>query len=146
MAKSQIQLLTEAVEKLINHPVAPVLPVLPIAPVAPIAPIDNTISQDLIVKFARLEENVRLNFQQVKDAIKELNDGTANRINKLENDKLNIQDSYPAMYKVDVEKRLTNLETKTDSQGISITRLMAYGSALIFLVGILEFFVSNFIK
>lgn len=146
MAKSQIQLLTEAVEKLINHPVAPVLPVLPIAPVAPIAPIDNTISNDLIVKFARLEENVKLNFQQVKDAIKELNDGTANRINKLENDKLNIQDSYPLMYKVDVDKAIKDLQTDTKAQGTAITKLWSYGIALIFIVGIVEFIISNFVK
>lgn len=113
MAKSQIQLLTEAVEKLINHPVAPVLPVLPIAPVAPIAPIDNSITQDLIVKFTRLEENVKLNFQQVKDAIKELNDGTTS---KIENH----------------ETRLNSLETSKTKQNTT----MAIG------IGILTILVS----
>lgn len=113
MAKSQIQLLTEAVEKLINHPVAPVAPVLPIAPVAPIAPIDNSISNDLIVKFARLEENVRLNFQQVKDAIKEVGDGTKKQID-------------------DHEVRLNSLETSKTKQNTT----MAIG------IGILSLLVS----
>src|ERR1035437_24651 len=80
----KLDALIQAVEKLVATPVAPVAPVLPIAPIAPVLPIDNSITQDLIVRFTRLEENVRLNFQQVKDAIKELTDGTSKRIDNIE--------------------------------------------------------------
>jgi hypothetical protein len=77
----KLDLLVQAVEKLVATPVAPVLPVAPIAPVAPVLPLNN---DDLIIRFTRLDENVTLNFKQVKDAIKELSDGTATRINSLE--------------------------------------------------------------
>ena len=77
-------MLITAVEKLIATPVAPVLPIAPVVPIAPVLPLDNSITQDLIVKFTRLEENVKLNFQQVKDAIKELTDGTAARLTGVE--------------------------------------------------------------
>lgn len=80
----KLEILIQAVEKLVASPVAPIAPVLPIAPIAPIAPLDNSITQDLIVKFTRLEENVKLNFQQVKDAIKELTDGTSARLGGVE--------------------------------------------------------------
>ena len=53
---------------------------LPLAPLAPLAPIVPA-NQDLLIKFTRLEENVSMNFQQVKDAIKELKDGTTAIIN-----------------------------------------------------------------
>jgi len=77
----QLLKLTEAIEKLLSNPIAPVAPVAPVLPVAPILPLN---SDDLIIRFTRLEENVTLNFKQVKDAIKELSDGTSNRITALE--------------------------------------------------------------
>src|ERR1035437_1236037 len=80
----KLDALVQAVEKLVANPVAPVLRVAPIAPIAPVAPIDISATQDLIVRFTRLEENVRLNFQQVKDAIKELTDGTSKRLDNVE--------------------------------------------------------------
>lgn len=77
----KLDLLITAVEKLVNNPVAVVAPIAPIAPVLPIVPLNN---DDLIIRFTRLDENVTLNFKQVKDAIKDLSDGTSSRINALE--------------------------------------------------------------
>ena len=49
---SQLQKLTEAIEKLVANPVAPIAPVLPIAPIAPIAPlvVTNSGDHDLLTK------------------------------------------------------------------------------------------------
>jgi hypothetical protein len=116
----KINKLTELIEVLIKREVAPILPVAPVAVVAPVLPIDNTISQDLIVKFTRLEENVRLNFQQVKDAIKELNDGTTTKI--------------------------AALEIKTEKNINDITKIMTWGSAGVLLLGVLEFIISKYMN
>lgn len=78
-SSKQLENLTQAIEKLLAKEVAQVLPVTPIAPIAPIAPIipANSGDHDLLT---RLEENVTLNFKQVKDAIQELGDGTKRQI------------------------------------------------------------------
>ena len=143
--KSQLTLLTEAIEKLINNPVAPVAPVLPIAPVAPVLPIvqPNSGDHDLLTSF-RSESLVE--FRTIKEAIKELTDGTSKRIADLEMDKLNCKESYQSLYKASVDKAIEDLQADVKSQGTAVTRLWAYGTALIFVVGIVEFFISNFVK
>jgi hypothetical protein len=124
--EGKIDSLTDAIKQLIAipvAPVAPVAPVLPIAPVAPVLPIENTIPNDLIVKFTRLEENVKLNFQQVKDAIKDLSDGTAGKI-------------------VDFEGRIRTLEKESEDHllvkrvvyGACGTMLLAVLSSIVYLV------------
>lgn len=65
----KLDLLINAVEKLVANPVAPVLPVLPIAPIAPIAPIDDS-------RLTRVEVKI----DGLKDDIKNLNDGTTLKI------------------------------------------------------------------
>lgn len=90
----------------------------------------------------RLDEKVDSIILQIK----EINDGTANRINKLEQEKLNSKDSYLIIYKADVDKRLDDLENKTDAQGTVITKIWSYGIAIIFAVGVVEFLLSTFLR
>ena len=104
--------LLRAVEKRV---VAPIAPVLPVAPVAPVLPILNSGDHDLLL---RLEENVNLNFKQVKDAIKELNDGTTSKLE-------------------DHEGRIRQSET-------SITQVKTFGTALVIAVGIIETIILKF--
>lgn len=117
---------------------------LPIAPVAPVLPLDTSISQDLVVKFTRLEENVKLNFQQVKDAINALSDGTARRINLLESEKLNARDSYCILYKAGVDEAIKELRAVSASNSVWITRSLAGGSVIIFILGILQFVIGKY--
>lgn len=138
----KIQLLTIAVEKLVANPVLPVAPVAPVAPILPIAQIHNG-DHDILTSF-RSESLVE--FRTIKEAIKELNDGTSKRISDLENEKLNTKDSYPVLYKKDVEDRLDKLENKTQEHNNIITKMWSYGVALIFLVGIVEFLLSTFLR
>jgi hypothetical protein len=78
--------------------------------------------------------------------IKEISDGTADRIRCLENEKLSAKDSYVSVYKKDVDDKLKSLQETSDKHGTNITRLIAYGTALIFLVGIAEFLISTLIR
>ena len=93
--------LTNAIERLLAREVAPVAPIAPIAPVLPIAPLlqTNTGDHDLLL---RLEENVTLNFKQVKDAIRELSDG------------VNLQIA-------DLQKRVGSLETAKTTTTIMLS-------------------------
>ncbi len=110
----KLDALTKAIEKLIANPIAPVLPVAPVAPVLPIVQ-PNTGDHDLLM---RLEENVTLNFKQVKDAIKELSDGTS--------------------------KRIGDLEVLTDKHSNDLIMIKTWGTAGLLILGIAQFLISKF--
>lgn len=131
----KLDLLIEVMNKMASHPIAPVAPVLPL---------DTSISQDLVVKFTRLEENVKLNFQQVKDAINALSDGTSHRIDLLETEKLNSRDSYCILYKAGVDEAIKELKVVSTNNSVWITRGLAGGSVIIFILGILQFVVNKY--
>src|ERR1035437_2101012 len=55
--------------------------------------------------------------------VNQLQDGTAKRISTLESEKLNVNDSYPVLYKKDVDDRLIVLEAKVNSLQTINTRV-----------------------
>ena len=78
------------------------------------------------------------------DQIRELKDTNAKRIDALESEKLNCRDSYVVLYKKEIETRLENHETRIKAGEITDTRLIAYGTALIFVIGIVEFILNKY--
>lgn len=82
-------------------------------------------------------------FDELKADIKDLKDGTATRITKLEAEKLNTADSYPVLYKADVDKKLDELEKCSKAHAEKITIIMTWGSVAVLLVGVLEFIISR---
>ena len=79
----KLDILIQAVEKLAANPVAvvaPVAPVLPIAPVLPVAAIApvNTGDHDFLLTFS---SEVKVRLDNIVNAIQNLTDGTATKIN-----------------------------------------------------------------
>jgi hypothetical protein len=105
----KLDLLTDAINKLVNIPVAPVAPVAPVLPIAPILPIDDS-------RLTRVEVKI----DGIKDDIKTLNDGITKQLG-------------------DHEIRIRLLE-------VSVTRIMSYGTALLFAVSIAQFLLSRLWK
>lgn len=76
----------DALEKLLTREVAPVAPVLPVAPVAPILPITSTSADDhlaisnLTLGLANLDQKMTDKFQDIKNDIKGVSDGTASQL------------------------------------------------------------------
>ena len=75
--------------------------------------------------------------------IKDLKEGTAERIANLELQKLNIQDSYPVLYKAGVEKMFDDHENRIRINTGRITQIMTWGAALMVMLGIAEFIISR---
>jgi hypothetical protein len=94
MAKTKIDCLLEAVEKLINNPIAPIAPVAPVLPIAPLPPVNN-LDHDLL---QRLDTKV----DALKDDIKAIQTGTSAQI-----------DNH--------ERRLNTLETSKTKQTTLLT-------------------------
>lgn len=67
--KTQIQKLTESIEKLLANPVAPVLPIAPVAPIAPIAPIVqvNSGDHDLLTKLDTKVDQIQIDVSTLKN-------------------------------------------------------------------------------
>ena len=86
---------------------------------------------------------LRTKMQSIKDDIKELKDDIASRVKTLEDEKVNIRDSYSVIYKVGIEERLGKLEAKTTDQGTMITKIWSYGIAALFVTGLVEFFINK---
>jgi len=97
-------------------PAIPAIPAIPSIPAIPPMGVFHSGDHDILT---RLEENVGINFKQVKDAIKELTDGTKSQIE-------------------DHEKRIRENEK-------NITKIMTWGTALIIFMGVVEFFVNKFV-
>ena len=79
----------------------------------------------------------------LSDQITKLDSGTSARITNLENEKLNINDSYPMLYKKRVDDNFLDHETRIRSNEINITRILTWGSILLVLLGVAEFFVAK---
>lgn len=115
--------------------------VVPIPAILAVPPISKNDDHDLLL---RLEENVNINFRQVKDAIKALSEGASGRIDKLEQDKLDIKYSYPILYKKGVEDCIADHETRIRLNTERIIKMMTYGTVLIFFIGIVEFIINKY--
>ena len=98
---------------------------------------------DFLLSFS---SEVKVKLDTIRDDIKDLSDGTAARITTLENEKLNIRDSYTAIYKTGVEKSLTDHEERIRINTDKITQIRTFGTAAVIALGILEFILSKVIK
>jgi len=98
----------------------------------------NKDDHDLIIRLDTKMDDIRSD-------IKELKDGTHQRLTDVENHKLNIKDSYPALYKASVEKSLSDLDIITKKHENEITRILTFGTAGILVLGIVEFLIGKFI-
>lgn len=96
----------------------PVAPVAPIAPIAPIAPVLPLITANPGDHDLLIQLGTKVD--ALKEDIKLLGDGTTSQLK-------------------DHETRIKSLEVIT-------TRLMAYGTALIFAVSVVEFFIGKVLK
>ena len=143
----QLKKLTDAIQALVNRevlPVAPVAPVLPVAPILPVQP-SNPEDHNLILGLVGKVDTVNVKVDAIKIDIKELKDDNTNRINKLENEKLNKDESYPVLYKKLNDDSHLDFENRLRSNESRITKLWSYGTALIVLLGIVEFLISKFL-
>jgi len=77
--------------------------------------------------------------EDLKTDIQDLKDGTSTRIATLENEKLNIRDSYPILYKKDVDTKFIDHEKRIktiESLNTKLSVMLGIG------IGILSFLVS----
>ena len=79
--------------------------------------------------------------------VNQLQDGTAKRISTLESEKLNVNDSYPVLYKAEVDKRIADHEVRLGKLETFNTRvaLMLSGGifALTFLIGLIAYHIMG---
>ncbi|MCK9428660.1 MAG: hypothetical protein M0R17_01445 [Candidatus Omnitrophica bacterium] len=101
--------------------------------------IKSSDDHDLLV---RLDEKL----VGLKEDIGKLNSGYSLKIKDLENEKLNTRDSYPVLYRKGVEDKLEDHENRIRVNTDKITKLWTWGIALIFLLGVIEFLITKFVK
>jgi len=106
---------------------------------------DHDVQVKLVQAVANLDRNFTEKFLEIRADIKELKDGTSHRIECLETEKLNIKDSYVALYKAVTDKAIEDLRIDVKNNSTWITRIVAYGSVLLFLVGVVEFFINKYL-
>ena len=71
----------------------------------------NTSSDhDFLLTFS---SEVKSELKAIRADIKEIKDNTAQRIDNLEKDKLDVKDSYSLIYKIAMDKKIETLETST---------------------------------
>jgi hypothetical protein len=83
---------------------------------------------------------------RLKDDIKEIKDGTTFKIAGLEIGKLDNKDSYAVLYKKCVEDKFTDHEARLRDSEVKINRVMAYGSVVVFAVGLADLLINKFYK
>jgi|ERR1035437_1507646 hypothetical protein len=103
---------------------------------------DGGSDHDVLLDF-RSETRVRLD--NLDKGIKEIKDGTATRIDKLEEEKLNIRDSYPILYKAENDRINADHEARLRTIETNVTRIVTWGAAGILVLSIAEFLVSKFL-
>lgn len=101
---------------------------------------DGGSDHDAIIKLAstveNLDKNVTANLNLMRTDIRDVGSDVASRMLALEQGKLNVRDSYPEKYRADVEKKLEALEASMADLSTHMTKILAYGSVAIFLLGI----------
>jgi hypothetical protein len=89
----------------------------------------------------RLEEKI----EGIKTDIKDLKDGTSQRISTLELCKVDIKESYPSVYKMAVDKELDDHEDRIRITETNITRMMTWGSVAIVLLNIIMGIIIRYV-
>lgn len=92
--------------------------------------------------FSEFKTNVNEKFADIKSDIKEVKDNIANRISNLENEKLNLKDSYPVLYKKDVDDTFKTHSEQIDTLKTRTTQIMTVGGVLAFMLGLIQWFLS----
>jgi hypothetical protein len=108
------------------------------ADAAKVASVATGNDHDLIIEIKTVQ-------QTMLGELREIKDGTAQRIKTLEDAKLDIKDSYQFIYKKNVDAVCQDHENRIRSNETNITRILTWGSALLILLGIAEFFVAKFL-
>jgi len=98
---------------------------------------------DFLLTFS---SEVKTKLDTISGDIKDLKDGTTARIESLETEKLNIRDSYPVLYKEEVEKRFDDQEGRIRINTGRITQIMTWGSAFLLILTVGEFLLKTFVK
>jgi hypothetical protein len=81
--------------------------------------------------------------QTMLGELRDLKDGTSDRLKQVEDAKLDIKDSYQFIYKKNVDAVCQDHENRIRANETSITRILTWGSALLILLGVVEFFVAK---
>jgi TolA-binding protein len=116
----QLALLTQAIQKLVDNPVAVVAPVAPVLPIAPV----NQEDHNLLIRLDQKVDSIQLDVTDLKK----------------QNNIYVTQTEHSEVVKVqsDHETRIRTLET-------SVTKVMQWGTISIILLGIIEFLVQKFL-
>ena len=99
----------------------------------------QTEDHDLLVALATKMDRVILD-------IKSLGDNTAVRISSLEQNKLDIKDAYPKLYKDNVESVLKDHESRIRDNEKRITQILTWGSAIVLVMGVLEVLLERYLR
>jgi hypothetical protein len=94
------------------------------------------------VQLDNIDKKFTEKFAEVKADIKEIKDGTANRIDRLETVKLDIKDSYGELYKENVDSRLDSHSGKITKISESLVGYRNWGAGLFFASGIITALVT----
>ena len=85
--------------------------------------------------------------QTMLGELRDLKDGTSDRLKQVEDAKLDIKDSYQFIYKKNVDAVCQDHENRIRSTETNVTRILTWGSALLILLGVVQFFIAKiFIK
>lgn len=96
---------------------------------------------DFILTFSA---TVNAKLDNIDTKITDLATGTSKRIDNLEKEKLNTCDSYLALYKKDVEDKLADHEKRIKCGEITDTRLISYGTALVFILSFAQWIIGKY--
>lgn len=88
---------------------------------------------------------LKVRIEGVREDIKNLANGTERRIESLEKEKLNVSDSYDALYKANFEASLQDIDTRVRFIEKKVTQITTYGTGLLILLGVIEFLVGKII-
>ena len=108
---------------------------------------DHDAITTLVGTVANLDKRFTEKFDELKSDIKDLKDGTAQRITNLENEKLNIRDSYPVIYKKGVDEMLNNHQNIINGLQTERTKItVLLGVASTIMMALLGLLISHLFK
>ena len=82
----------------------------------------------------------------ISNQITKLDDGMARKVEQLENEKLNTRDSYPVLYKAEVDRCIADHESRIRTNTSRIIVFSTVGAALLVALGIAEFIIGKIWK
>jgi|ERR1035437_1391557 hypothetical protein len=104
---------------------------------------DGGSDHDFLLSFA---SKTTEKLENIGNDVKELKTGTEHRISALETEKLSIKDSYPILYKKDVDDKLSDYEKRIRDNEKNITKIVAIGSILLVITEAVVALIIKFVK